>query len=206
MSAVDTVERLNSQSDTQACSLGHIMWLRLSVLLHRSGNVRLSVYLSVSQHREFFGLFVSRGIVDTETCAKGFFLWPWKVSCKCFARISSTCIVCSDSVSFLLPFTIRPFFHNHFYFYNFRWNVCTGSIDNFKLLLSAPLVWHLFPFNTMSLVRNQTHTRSHRYTHTSKSLVSCHTHFGFPGLSKCWVQTLSSKNCHMSPEVSRSLR
>ena len=59
-----TSEPLNCQSDTKACSLGHIMWLSHSVLVNRSGNVRATVYLSGSHHRELFSLFKSHGRID----------------------------------------------------------------------------------------------------------------------------------------------
>lgn len=63
-----TSEPLNSQSDTKACSLGHIMWLSLSVLLYRSGNVRATVYLS--------GVIWPFGRIDTGLIVKGHFFFP----------------------------------------------------------------------------------------------------------------------------------
>lgn len=54
-----TGEPLNSQSDTKACSLGHIMWLSHSVLVNRSGNVRVTVYLSGSHHSGNYLAFLS---------------------------------------------------------------------------------------------------------------------------------------------------
>lgn len=61
-------------------------------------------------------------------------------------------------------------------FWNFTWDVSTESIDIFNLLLSAPSVWHLFPFNTVWVSVAFTHTRAHTHKHTlaySQFYVSC---------------------------------
>lgn len=74
-------EPLNSQSDTQACSLGHIMWLSRSVSLYRSGNVRPTVYLSGSHHQGCLAL------VSFEWTHKTFFFKPINV----FAEMNCWC-------------------------------------------------------------------------------------------------------------------
>lgn len=73
-----TSEPLNSQSDTKACSLGHIMWLSLTLLLYCSGNVRFTVCLSVWSHQELLGLLCLVEVLTHSWLAKGLYTFTFR--------------------------------------------------------------------------------------------------------------------------------
>lgn len=67
-----TSDPLNSPSDTKACSLGHIMWLSLSVLLYR-GDVLSHCLLVWPASPGVIWSFMSHGSTDTNFLVKRFF-------------------------------------------------------------------------------------------------------------------------------------
>lgn len=100
-----------------------------------------------------------------------------------------------------------------FFFWDCGCNICTGSVDKLQI---SPLLrtFSLTPISSQRCLsfccaRKHTnwHTLAGMHILTLPSLLWPVTHtLVFPELSKCWMQTLSSKYCHMPPEVSGSPR